>query len=199
MSGNRATKMASTKLIQDFEHLRDYCIVIRQNYNTYIQLFNEENRDILSKVAATFFTDIATIMQRDWVLQVCKIMDKAVIYGQENLTIDLINKQLRDQSLSNSVIDRISDEILIYYSKLKPVRNKRLAHNDRNSQVNSIVLGETTESELNVFLVNIQKYCDEVGSAIGIGPLDFSCSGCKGDVLDLLKHLRTNEATDGRC
>ncbi len=189
--------MASTKLKQDFEHLRDYCIVIRQNYNTYIQLFDEENRDILSKVAATFFTDIATIMQRDWILQVCKIMDKAVMYGQENLTIDLINKQLRDQSLSNSVIDRISDEILIYYSKLKPARNKRLAHNDRNSQVNSIVLGETTESELNEFLVNIQKYCDEVGSAIGTGPLDFSCSGCKGDVLDLLKYLRTNKATDG--
>ena len=182
--------MALSKLQQDFSILRDHCIEIRQAYNTYTYLFSKDNEDILTKVAPTFFSDIAVIMQRDWILQVCKMMDKAEMHGKENITISLINKQLASQSLFSSAIDDVSKELLKYGNKLMPARNKRLAHYDRESQISSIVLGETTETELNEFLVNIQAYCDEVGNAIGAGPLDFTSSGCEGDVLDLLKYLR---------
>ena len=185
--------MTTEKLKCDFEGLRDLCILIRQEYNTYIDLFNEENRDLLSKVAATFFSDIAQIMRRDWVLQACKIMDPAETFGSENMTINLINKQLQEQSLYNSDIGDTSNSLKSYYLKLKPVRNKRLAHHDRNSHINETVLGETTESELDDFLRDIQVYCDQVGTSIGVGPLDFSGSGCSGDVLDLIKYLRSLE------
>lgn len=182
--------MEMTKLQQDFSILRDHCVELRQSYNTYTNLFNKDNESLLTKVAPTFFSDIAVIMQRDWILQVCKIMDKAEMRGKENITIDLINKQLSSQSLSSSEIDNISEELTKYGSKLKPARNKRLAHFDRESQLNGVVLGETTETELNDFLVNIQAYCDSVGDSIGAGPLDFIGSGCAGDVLDLLRYLR---------
>ena len=182
--------MDLSKLQQDFSIFRDHCIELRQSYNTYTDLFNKDNESLLTNVAPTFFSEIAAIMQRDWILQACKIMDKAEMHGKENITIDLINKQLANQSLSSSEIDKISNELIKYGNKLKPARNKRLAHYDRESQINSVVLGETTEKELNEFLINIQAYCDGVGNAIGIGPLDFTGSGCEGDVLDFLKYLR---------
>lgn len=182
--------MDTTKLQQDFSILRDHCVGIRQSYNTYTDLFNKDNESLLTKVAPIFFSDIAEIMQRDWILQFCKIMDKAEMHGKENITIDLINKQLENQSLFSSGIEETSKKLIKYGNKLKSARNKRLAHYDREHQINSIVLGETTKQELNDFLVNIQVYCDDVRNAIGSGPLDFTGSGCKGDVLDLLKYLR---------
>jgi hypothetical protein len=181
------------KLEKDFLLLRGHCIVIRRDYNTYTRLFNEENRDLLSKVAATFFTEVAEIMQRDWLLQVCKIMDPASTKYKdqifENITLSLIDEQLVSNGLSNRSIDDLSAKLKSYGEKIKPARRKRLAHYDRDQQINGITLGETTDAELREFLLNIQRYCDEAGIAIGIGPLEFSGSGCQGDVLDFLKFL----------
>lgn len=186
--------MSNSKLIEDFKLLREHCILLRQNYNTYTSLYNEENRDLLDVVAPTFFSDIAEIMHRDWVLQACKLMDpaKTRIRGSEleNITIKLINEQLEASGLFGHAISDLSQSIIEYGDKIKPARHKRLAHFDREHQVNNITLGETTEEELHGFLCNIQSYCDEVGNAIGVGPLDYTGSGCKGDVLDLLKYLR---------
>ena len=84
------------------------------------------------------------------------------------------------------------DSIKNHGEKIKPARHKRLAHYDREHQVKGIALGQTTNEELLNFMQDIQHYCDLVGEAIGIGPLDFSCSSCKGDVLDLLKYLHDN-------
>lgn len=186
--------MINPKLTGDFELLREHCILLRQNYNTYTALFNEESCALLDKVAPTFFSDIAEIMHRDWILQACKLMDPAITKikkkSLENITIKLINEQLQSDNLFSQSIDILSKKIFEYGEKIKPARHKRLTHYDREHQVKNITLGETTEEELSSFLCNIQKYCDEVGIAIGVGPLGFSGSGCKGDVLDFLKYLR---------
>jgi len=106
------------------------------------------------------------------------------------LILSINNWKVSQKSDKKSI--KISKEKIKYEKKLKPEQNKRLAHYDRDSQINSIILGETSEEELHKFLVNIQAYCDGVGNTIGLGPLDFTGSGCEGDVLDLLKHLRQN-------
>jgi len=186
--------MITQKLIEDFEILRDHCITIRRDYNTYNDLFFSGNDDVLVKTASTFFNDIAEILARDWKLQVCKLMDQAeTTYKKqvfENITIKLINSQLESCGLLSKDICELSERILKYGEKVKPARDKRLAHFDREHQVKGVVLGETTEEELEGFLNNIQSYCDLAGNAIGLGPLDFSASGCPGDALDLLKVLQ---------
>ena len=186
--------MTTQKLTEDFEILRNHCISIRRDYNTYNNLFFSENDDVLLKTAHTFFNDIAEIMARDWKLQVCKLMDEAETKYRkqvfENISIKLINSQLKCCNLISSEITEVSEQILEYGKKVKPARHKRLAHFDREHQVKGKVLGQTTEEELEGFLINIQDYCDLVGNAIGSGPLEFTTSGCPGDVLDLLKVLR---------
>ncbi|MBW2035147.1 MAG: hypothetical protein JRI94_16490 [Deltaproteobacteria bacterium] len=186
--------MGKTKLQNDFVMLRDHCIIIRRDYNTYNDLFFSGSDDLLIKAASTFFNDIAEIMQRDWILQVCKLVDPAVTKRKgtvlENISIDLINSQLENEGLMCQEISCISDALIEYGKKIVPARNKRLAHLDRDHQISRNVLGATTEEELEVFLENIQKYCDAVGRAIGLGPLDFTDSSCPGDVHDLLRVLR---------
>ena len=186
--------MGKMKLRNDFEMLRDHCIIIRRDFNTYNDLFFSGFDDLLTKAASTFFNDIAEIMQRDWVLQVCKLMDSAITKRDgkvlENISIKLINSQLVNEGLMSKEISSISDSILAYGKNIIPARHKRLAHFDREHQICGIVLGATTEKELEDFLENIQKYCDAVGRAVGLGPLDFAGSSCSGDVHDLLKVLR---------
>jgi len=144
-----------------------------------------------------FFSDLAEIMHRDWILQSCKLMDPATtkVRGNifENITIKLINEQLETCGLFGQEINDLSQKLLEYGDKIKPARHKRLAHFDREHHVNNITLGKTTEEELFEFLNNIQIYCDKVGIAADVGPLDFSGSGCSGDVLDLIKHLRSRK------
>lgn len=186
--------MSQQKLIDDFKIFRNHCIIIRRDYNTYNELFFSGSEELLNKTAPTFFTDISEIMLRDWILQVCKLMDpeSTVRKGAtlENITIKLIDSQLKDCGLATLSIENLSSALLKYGEKLIPARNKRIAHFDRDHQLSPIILGETTETDLTDFLNNIQEYCDEVGRAIGIGPLDFSSSGCKGDVIDFLSALK---------
>jgi len=178
------------KLKLDFEAFRDQAIEVRKENNLYCNLFSEENRDILSNVASTFFTDIAVIIHRDWKLQVCKIMDSAEMNGRENITIDLINLQLGGENLLNADIKNTTEKLKRFGKKLNAARNKRLAHTDREAHFNGQPLGGTSEDEHSEFLSELQKYCDQVGVLIGLGPLDFSSSPCRGDELDLLRKLK---------
>lgn len=186
--------MSKTKLQNDFELFREHCVIIRRDYNTYNDLFFSGQDALLIKTALTFFNDIAEIMQRDWILQICKLMDPAETNRKgevlENISIELINSQLKSAELMSDEISLISCALKKYGRKIVPARNKRLAHIDRSHQISADILGQTTKEELDSFLMNIQQYCDLVGQEIGLGPLDFSYSGCKGDVLDLLKVLR---------
>ncbi|MFD2205783.1 hypothetical protein [Kiloniella antarctica] len=181
---------AEKKLHIDFKALRDHCIEIRKEYNLYCNLFCEENRDILTKVAAAFFFDIAAIIHRDWKLQVCKIMDREEMNGKENITIDLINSRLQDNNLLNTEIEDTTAKLKCFGTKISTARNKRLAHFDRKAHFNGQPLGGTSERELLEFLSELQNYCNQVGELIGLGPLDFSCCAIQGDEQDLLKQLK---------
>lgn len=187
-------EIALKKLIEDFVAFRDLCIIIRRNYNTHHDLFLSGENKLLDKVACTFFSDLNSIMVKYWIMQVCAIMDPAETKLKkrkyENITIALIDKQLQNEGLATKEIDRLSKELKKYGEKLKPARNKRIVHNDRDHWFNDITLGATPKEELDAFLKNLQEYCDEVGRAIGIGPSDFSSSACEGDVHDLLRVLR---------
>lgn len=183
-------------LIADFKIFREHCIIIHRDYNTYYDLFFSNSDELLMKVAAHFFNDIAEIMHRDWILQVCKLMDPPVtkVKGEERETISigLINLRLEEAGILKANIKELSKTLLLYGENLIPARNKRIAHQDKEFAFRDEALGGTTVEELKDFLENIQSYCDEVGRALGIGALDFSFSSGAGDVNDLLEILRTH-------
>lgn len=176
-----------------FSPLREHCIRLRRDYNTYTDLFNEASSELLSRTAPAFFTDVAEILQQHWVLQACKLSDPPASKRKDgiryNITIQLLNQALSWGGMLSPEISSLGKEIIEYGKKLKPARDKYIAHFDYENQLRGFVLGETTEAELFKFIEDIQRYCDLVGEAIGDGPLDFSSSGCSGDALDLLKHL----------
>ena len=187
--------MTKKEIIKDFKLFRQYCIDLRRAFNTYEILFSsQENIDLLKKVAGSFFKDVQDMMIRDWYMRCNILMDPATTkikkIKYKNLTVDHINIQLDQLGLLDKSIKNASKSLLKYKKYVQKPRNKLIGHLDQASVRRGRVLGKHKSETLNVFLKDIQKYCDMVGVKIGIGPLDFSCSSCQGDALDLVGTLR---------
>lgn len=185
--------MAREELQKEFELLREQAIYLRKMFNTFNHLFasNSVTDDVLKKSAAWFFHDINHMMQEYIILLVCRLTDPPETSGKANLTIQRMNELLHENNCFSEEIENLSDGIMNYRNLLQPIRNKIIAHNDRNTHVFESSLGGHTEEEMmNFFDHDLQGYFDAVGIAIDIGPLDFRATPAEGDVLDLIRTLK---------
>lgn len=117
-------------------------------------------------------------------------MDRKEINGQENITVKNINLQLKNKGKLCPEIETISDNLHEYEKKLRPGRNKIIAHIDKETYLNNTGLGETSMSEDKKFMDNTQKYFNLVATAIGIDADSFNHSEPPYDfhkLLDILK------------
>lgn len=175
-----------------FLAFREECIWLRNCYNTYCHLFegSEESSNALRKAAAQFFTDLNRILIEYIVLQVCKITDPAESFGHPNLTVAQLDARLQQTGLMTSQILRHSQGIVSYRAIVNDMRNKLVSHLDLATVLGGKTLGAHAAGRVHEFFEDIQQYCDEVGRATGIGPLDFRTQAGAGDVVDLIMRLR---------
>lgn len=182
--------MPHQHLVDQFKQFREECIWLRICYNTHLTLFSNANKQVIDKTAPTFFTDINRVLGEYIFLRVCVLTDPAKTGKDENLSSNAINSSLENYGLMTSRILELSGELEKYrVIALKP-RNKLISHLDRAAVLNGAALGTHTEEEMHAFYENLQEYCDQVGTALGVGPLDFRVTGCKGDAADLLQQLK---------
>ena len=180
-----------SKLTDNFENLREECMLLVRRFNVCTNLYARQA--MLRRVADMFFYDVYVLTHQDYILQVCRLTDSAESRStsntRENISIQLINKQLKENKQFNEEINKISEEILEYCKKLRQFRNESIAHNNQKTYSSDVRVWGGTEEFQNFFqntksrdfYQNIQEYCDAVGNAIGIGPLAFSGSGGTGD------------------
>ena len=53
------------------------------------------------------------------------------------------------------------------------------------------LVGAHSEAQLEKFMSDIRAYTDAVGTALGLGPLDYETQAGHGDVLNLIKALKS--------
>jgi hypothetical protein len=106
------------------------------------------------------------------------------------LTVEYINALLKKFGLMTDEIDGHSRELLRYSKLIKYGRNRLVTHLDVESIISREPIGEHSEEDLAVFLESLQYYIDAVGSAVGVGPIDFSVTAGPGDVEDLIERLK---------
>lgn len=180
-------------IAKEFETFREQCIWIRSCYNTFQDLYDSgyETTELLRDAAGWFFHDLNIVLQEYCLLQIGKLTDQANIGGRDNLTVSYIDNLLEANNLMTDDIAVYSCHINRLGKKLKPVRNRMLAHNDRKTLLANEPMPtfETSEGAEKFFLY-LQKYTDEVGRVIGVGPLDYSASNGAGDVQELIMKLR---------
>lgn len=183
--------MSIRALQEDFVKFRESCIWLRNCYNTFNVLYAEaDNADSLQRTALTFFTDLNTILQEYFFLQVRRITDAAETRGRANLTVARINAGLQEFSIITDSILALSNRLHHYRATTADIANRAVAHNDHATAFQEGLVGAHGEGELENFMEAVQAYTDEVGIALNLGPLDYRMQGCAGDVRDLVRALQ---------
>ncbi len=185
--------MTKEELQREFETLRNQAIYLIQTFNTYNDLFeaSDEVERVLRKSAERFFGDINTIMIEYMILVVCRLTDPPTTSGKPNLTIPHMNKLLCKDGFFSSEIRKLSDRIMAYRKLLEPVRNKIVAHIDRDTYIKDLTLGGHSKEEMTRFFENdLLQYFDKVAEAIDVTPILDLNTRCSGDALDLRKTLK---------
>jgi len=181
-----------SQLKKDFEWFRSECIKLQNTFNTYQAFFEggDKTDQLLRESAGLFFHDL-----NDWLIQLIylqmgRLTDRKESCGKKNLTVKHIIEALESVGRLNNEINKIAESIEDFRKKIIPARNRVFAHLDLDTFRDSITHGELEKNSTNEFFVNLQKFTDEVGIALGIGPLDYSVQVGSGDVIDLLRLLK---------
>jgi hypothetical protein len=174
-----------------FEKFRNRCVELQICYSMYRHLFeaDEDVSDILRRTAMVFFHDLNRILIEQIYLHISRITDPARSGKRENLSVANINEMLERAGLMTGNVDHLSKQLMRYRDIIKEVRNKIIAHLDKQTVVNNLKIGVHAAEEVTAFFENLYEYCDEVGLATGKGPLDFRTVAGPGDVLDLINAL----------
>ncbi len=187
------TRMTREKLQGEFETLRNQGIYLITTFNTYNDLFEagDEVERILRKSAEMFFGDLNMMMIEYIIIVVCRLTDPPGTSGKTNLTIQHMNKLLRENDCLSPEIEMLSDSIMAYRKLLEPVRNKIVAHMDRDTYIQDLALGGHSKEDMNKFFENdLLQYFEKVAEAIGVSPLGDLVTHGSGDALDLRKTLK---------
>jgi len=184
-------------LQKEVELFREEAIWLQNCQIIASRLFDasDETTALLRNTADLFFRDLSIIMVDYLILLIGRITDSAQFGKNSNLSVNYITNSLADKGLANVQIEELTQKLNGYRAEhLNDARNKIVSHADKTTLLAGKTLGAHPKEEALNFFSNLQSYCDEVGKAVGIGPLDFSVQAGKGDVFDLLKVLERAQA-----
>ena len=182
------------QLRKDFDWFRSECIKLRNTFNVYHALYesdDEETDAALRQTACLFFHDLNDWLIQLLLLQIGRLTDPARTSGRENLTVCWIVEEVGKVGRLIPEIDDLGAELMRYRQRnIRDVRNKYISHNDLKAFQCRQKYGQHRKDEAYGFFENLQKFTDEVGNAIGDGPLDYSVQAGPGDVQDLIRALK---------
>lgn len=179
-------------LPKSFEAFRAECMWLRQCYNTHAALFesSEATKQLLHNCSAIFFSDLNRMLIEYIFLQSSKITDPAKTGKRTNLTVSYINNELEKLGYLSPKIRFHADGIMRYREFVIGARNRLISHLDTETAMQDEPVGAHTTDDVTEFFEHLQEYCDAVGRAVGVGPLDFRYSPGQGDVQDLISLLK---------
>lgn len=187
------------QLRSDFDWFRDQCMKLRNLFNTYLILYSDDDtQNLLKESAGLFFDDLYHWMKEVYYLQVGRLTDPVEMMSYKNLSIATIVKHLRAANIITDSIEKCAKELGAYGKLTKNARNKLYAHSDLETYRSKATLSSHSEQEMGMFFTNLQRFTDEVGIALGVGPLDYSTQAGEGDVVDLIRLLKQSGKSKSR-
>jgi hypothetical protein len=172
------------------------CVWARAIRKHFADLFevNEERRELLSEVAHTFFHDLNLLLIEYILLQICKLTDPASS-GKEktNLTTNYI-LELDWTSETRKILREKNADLMRLREKILEARRKLIAHLDLRARLQTVGLGEFSESEEAEFWEALQAFVNAAHSEAIEGPYEIDATMPDGDVANLIHSLK--EAVD---
>lgn len=170
----------------------EFCALCNWAYEcwlTHQRLFDENNRkEKTIEKAADFTRRLWRITQEYFLLQICKLHDPAVQGNSKNVTINYIEKY-GDWGSDIKTIQDIVSRLNILFEKIKPARDKIIAHNDHKTLMEKATLGEFPEGDDKEYFLALQELANEVSKKWlgGLYPFDDLAGADVDEFLDILE------------
>jgi len=144
------------------EKFCELCDWAHECWLTHQRLFDENNRkEKTIEKAANFTLRLSIITQEYFLLEICKLHDPPVQGSSKNVTINYIEK-FGNWGSDIKTIQNIVSRLDILFEKIKPARDKLLAHNDLKTHMEKATLGEFPEGLDKEYFLALQELADKV-------------------------------------
>ena len=154
-----------------------FCQLCNWTYETWVthRLLFDLNKTPESNIgkAAHFSSRLAIITQEYCLQQIAKLHDPAIQKNSLNLTIDYIVR-FGEWDERRGHIEGIHAKLLNLWERLKPARNKVLAHNDLETFMADAPLGSFPERADDEYFEALQALVNEVHERWVGGPYPFN-------------------------
>ena len=135
----------------------ELCNWVYESWVTHKIIFDKnKNPDANIRKVAYFAQRLPDITQKYSLLQICKLHDPAIQGKSPNLTIDYIVR-FGDWGEEEPRVTKIVQELSEFYKKLKPARDKILAHNDYETHTLNTIQGVFPEGLDNKYFKTLQE------------------------------------------
>ncbi len=141
---------------------------IRKVHNTYKTLFEDTStRELLEKVAISFFQDLNKIIIEYLILQFCKITDPAKMKNGLNLTVEYVVKYMDWSPDIKKNLESIMSKLQEFRKLIVPARHKVIGHPDvkviisKNQMIGKvIIILMRKKAEINKTRLFFLIFCD---------------------------------------
>lgn len=119
--------------------------------NEFNILFPEEDLqyELYNEIAPNFFSRLIELYYNYFIIKISNLLDPPKISGFDNLSLyQLVNVVKEISILESKNIKRDIDNIKLETNNILRVRKKIIAHNDLNTKINKINLGETKFTDI---------------------------------------------------
>ena len=168
-----------------------FCELCKWVYETWVthKILFDENKTPENNIGKSpWFTSRLSIITQEYCLQqIAKLHDPAIQGNSLNLTVDYM-VLFGEWGGRADDIKRIHDKLLGLWERLKPARNKALAHNDLETLMADAALGSFPEGADNEYFDALQALVDDVHENWVVGPYPFN-DLAKADVEEFLALL----------
>ena len=166
----------------------EFCKLCNWVYETWVthKLLFDDNKTPENNIGKSpYFTNRLSIITHEYCLQqIAKLHDPAIQGNYLNLTVDYMIR-FGEWGGRADVVKRIHDDLLGFWERLKPARNKALAHNDLETLMADTALGSFPKGADNEYFAALQALVNEVHEKWIGGPYPFN-DLAKADVQEFL-------------
>ena len=154
-----------------------FCKVCDWAYESWVthKLLFDDNKNAEHTIgkAKAFTSRLSFITQEYCLQQIAKLHDPAIQRNSLNLTIDFMVR-FGEWGERTAEIEKIQANLLALWERLKPARNKALAHNDLETFMADVPLGSFPEGADDQYFEALQALVNEVHQKWVEGPYLFN-------------------------
>lgn len=175
----------------------ELCNWVYETWATHKFLFDENKTPEKNIGKSACFTNrLSTITQEYCLQQIAKLHDPAIQGNSLNLTIDYMLR-FGEWGEQTDEMKKIHEKLLGLWERLKPARNKVLAHNDLETLMADAALGSFPKDADNAYFDALQGLVNKVHEKWVGGPYHFN-DLVKADILEFLALLESSRVWESK-